>query len=152
MTDDLNGENDDEHHDAETGEILPAALRAPRIRTIDQIIQRANGGEYRDEMPRMLEAFFAHLFHHAQDHGIIAKGSFTVTIGVKVDRYGETEIGIQPKVKLPDPPMADHACRWHAGHASTARNANLSGSQTPRTAIARPRRIKTGLNHARPRA
>lgn len=111
MIDDLNEDGDDGHIDAETGEVLPAAPRAPRIRTLDQLVQRANGGEYRDEMPRMLEAFFAHLFHHAQDHEIVAKGSFTVTIGVKVDRYGETEIGIQPKVKLPDPPMADGLAR-----------------------------------------
>ena len=96
--------------DAETGEVTTAP-RAPRVRTLDQIVQRANGGEYRDVMPKMLEQFFAHLFHHATDHDRIAKGSFTVKFAVVVDRYGETEIGIQPAVKLPDPPMADGLAR-----------------------------------------
>jgi len=62
-------------------------------------------------MPRMLENFFAQMFIFAQDYGINAKGSFTVTLKTEVDCYGEVAVDLKPAVKLPDPPMAEGKAR-----------------------------------------
>lgn len=102
-------------HDPETGEVLdstPATTgqRAiPHIRTLDQIVARANGGEYRDVMPDIIRDFFLALFRHAREHGVIAKGKLEIAFPVEVDRYGEVGFAIKPKITLPAPPAEEGA-------------------------------------------
>jgi len=99
--------------DDESGEVLSTVKRAPRVRSLDQIIARANGGKYAEQMPKLLEAFVASLYSYSQENDIVAKGRLSVDLITEVDRFGEMLIEIKPKVKLPDPPSDDGKARFY---------------------------------------
>lgn len=84
-----------------------AAPPIPRIRTLDALIARANGGEYAHEMPLIIETFFGNLFNFAIDNEIDATGKLTVTLKATVDRFGEVVFDVKPKIELPSPPSKE---------------------------------------------
>lgn len=94
--------------DDDTGEVAridPAGAKpVPRIKSLDALIARANGGEYRDEMPEIIERFFGNLFNFAIDNDLLAKGTLNIAIKAEVDRFGDVSFDVKPKIELPSPP------------------------------------------------
>jgi len=122
--DDDHTTNDGEPYDVESGEVLdtPAVTQrsAPRVRTIDQIVALANGGEYPDDMQHLIAEFFEKLLDYAQSHDVKhAPGTLTLAIKATVDRYGEVELDLKPSIKLPDPPCDDGKARLYIDATGT---------------------------------
>ena len=78
----------------------------PRVNTIDQMLALANGGEFKDDLPKMLSDFVGGLFSHAVEYEIDASGKFTLAITATVDRRGDIEFTAKPKIELPPPVLS----------------------------------------------
>lgn len=70
----------------------------PVLRSIDQLLGLADGGDYLPDLLDRIEANNIEMRQHAQDYATAATSSITVKITQKCDRFGQIELVIEDKI------------------------------------------------------
>jgi|GEM_PF-1869618 len=86
----------------------------PQLRSLDQMLSLADAGDYLPDLMSRIEANNIEMRQFAQDFSTTAKGKITLTIDVKVDAFGHTEMVIDDKITGPKPPK-HKAVAWMTG-------------------------------------
>lgn len=86
----------------------------PILRSIDQLLGLADGGDYLPDLLDRIEANNIEMRQHAQDYATAATSSITVKITQKCDRFGQIELVIEDKIVGPKPPK-HKAVGWMTG-------------------------------------
>lgn len=82
----------------------------PELRSIDQMLSLADNGDYLPDLLERIEANSIEMRQFAQDFQTAAKGKITLTIEMKLDRFGQLEMAITDKVDGPKPPKHKAVC------------------------------------------
>ncbi|TWI29710.1 hypothetical protein IQ24_03527 [Paracoccus sulfuroxidans] len=86
----------------------------PQMRSLDQMLSLADAGDYLPDLLSRIEANNVEMRSFAQQYSTTAKGKITLTIDVKVDPFGATEMVIDDKIVGPKPPKRK-AVAWMTG-------------------------------------
>ena len=92
-------------------------MSGPIIRSLDQIIATADGGEMSAMIQSRTEALFEALGEHIREHQKAAKGEINLKIGIECSRLGEVDFKIKPEFKFPQPPAPAGTGRAFLGDA-----------------------------------
>lgn len=86
----------------------------PELRSLDQMLSLADNGDYLPDLLSRIEANNVEMRQFSQDFGTAAKGKITLTIDMKLDRFGQMELVIEDKIVGPKPPK-HKAVGWITG-------------------------------------
>lgn len=86
----------------------------PQMRSLDQMLSLADAGDYLPDLLSRIEANNVEMRRFAQQYSTTAKGKITITIDVKVDPFGATEMVIDDKIVGPKAPKRK-AVAWMTG-------------------------------------
>ncbi|KGJ03648.1 hypothetical protein SAMN04487972_1194 [Paracoccus halophilus] len=86
----------------------------PVLRSIDQILGLADGGDYLPDLLDRMEANNIEMRQHSQDYQTTAKAKVSITISMSLDRFGQLEMVIEDKITGPKPPK-HKAVGWMNG-------------------------------------
>lgn len=89
-------------------------MATPELRSLDQLLSLADNGDYLPDLIERIQANTVEMRQFAQDFGAAAKGKITLTIDMKMDRFGQIEMAIEDKVVGPKPPKRK-AIGWVTG-------------------------------------
>lgn len=88
--------------------------KPPELRSLDQMLSLADAGDYLPDLLSRIELNNIEMRSFAQQYSTTAKGKITLTIDVKVDPFGATEMVIDDKIVGPKPPKRK-AVAWMTG-------------------------------------
>lgn len=88
--------------------------KPPELRSLDQLLSLADEGTYLPDLLSRIEANNVEMRQFALDYGAAAKGKITITIDMKLDRFGQIEMSIEDKIVPPKPPK-HKAIGWITG-------------------------------------
>lgn len=86
----------------------------PELRSLDQMLSLADNGDYLPDLLSRIEANNIEMRQFAQDFSTGAKGKITITIDMRLDRFGQMEMTIEDKIVGPKPPK-HKAVGWVTG-------------------------------------
>lgn len=89
----------------------------PELRSIDQMLSLADNGDYLPDLLDRIQANSVEMRQFASDFAAAAKGKITITIDMKLDRFGQMELVIEDKIVGPKPPK-HKAVGWVTGDGS----------------------------------
>lgn len=87
---------------------------APQLRSLDQMLSLADGGDYLPDLLSRIEANNVEMRSFAQQYSTTAKGKITITIDVAVDPFGATSMVMDDKIVGPKSPKRK-AVAWMTG-------------------------------------
>lgn len=89
-------------------------IPVPQLRSLDQMLSLADNGDYLPDLLSRIEANNIEMRQFAADFASAAKGKITLTIDLKLDRFGQLEMVIEDKITGPKPPK-HKAVAWMTG-------------------------------------
>ncbi|RJE84008.1 hypothetical protein [Paracoccus onubensis] len=88
--------------------------QTPELRSLDQLLSLADNGDYLPDLLERIEANNIEMRQFSQDFSTAAKGKITITIDMKLDRFGQIEMAIEDRIVGPKPPK-HRAVGWITG-------------------------------------
>ena len=86
----------------------------PVLRSIDQLLWLADGGDYLPDLLDRIEANNVDMRQHSLDYQTTAKAKIAITISMTLDRFGQLEMVIEDKITPPKAPK-HKAVGWMNG-------------------------------------
>ena len=86
----------------------------PVLRSIDQLLGLADGGDYLPDLLDRIEANNVDMRQHSLDYQTTAKAKIAITISMTIDRFGQLEMVIEDKITPPKAPK-HKAVGWMNG-------------------------------------
>jgi hypothetical protein len=84
------------------------------MRSIDQLLSLADGGDYLPDLLDRIEANNVEMRQHTLDYQATAKAKVNISISLSLDRFGQIEMVIEDKITGPKPPK-HKAVGWMTG-------------------------------------
>ncbi|RNF34066.1 hypothetical protein [Paracoccus saliphilus] len=96
--------------------------QTPELRSLDQILSLADNGDYLPDLQERIEANNIEMRQFANDFSASAKAKITLTIDMKLDRFGQLELTVDDKIVGPKPPKHKAVAWMTGGGAITTHN------------------------------
>ncbi|WP_339112806.1 hypothetical protein [Thioclava sp. GXIMD2076] len=74
------------------------------LRGLDQILSLVDDGMYLQRLVEEMEGNNVEMRQHAQDFGNGAKSKISITLDMKIDRFGQLDLQVDHKITGPKPP------------------------------------------------
>lgn len=91
--------------------------QTPEMRSLDQLLSLADNGDYLPDLLERIEANNVEMRQFSHDFAASAKSKITLTIEMKLDRFGQLEMAIEDKIVGPKPPK-HKAVGWVTGNGT----------------------------------